>query len=116
MRIAALVLAPVLSACSVQADPPPDPSAMIECALDGASEFAATCFVERTQGDDGDELTVRHEDGGFRRFVFKADGTGLETAAGVAKAVNTAVGDQLEVQVEDDRYRFPAALDQVGAE
>lgn len=114
--VATLAAASLLGACDVATDPAPQASAMIGCALDGAEEFANDCFVERVEGQQGIEFTVRHGDGGIRRFVVKDDKTGLASADGVFDATNTVAGDLLEVQIEDDRYLFPAALEQFGVE
>lgn len=104
----------ILAACGAAGDPPPDPSSLIACATDGSAEFASDCSVERADSEEGAVLVVRHPDGGFRRFVVKQDRTGLEVADGFFGAENRVAGEFLEVQVEDDRYRFPAALDEIG--
>lgn len=116
-RAAAIAgLAFVLSGCDAAGDPPADPVSMIDCALDDAIEFTGNCSVETSQSDNGLEITVRHSDGGIRRFAVRADRTGFDTADGVFEATNRVAGDKLEVQVEGDRYRFPAALDEIGAQ
>src|SRR5688572_12671575 len=63
-----------------------DPDDLIECAVNGAAAFARECVVERTPADEGLILTVRHPDGGFRRFVATTDGTGVATADGAQPA------------------------------
>ncbi len=59
---------------------------MIECALAGATEFARDCGVERSREDGALVLTVRHPDGGFRRFAVTDDGRGLVAADGAEPA------------------------------
>lgn len=78
-----------------------------DCRIDGAEEWARDCLVER----EGDMLTIRHADGGFRRFRVLADGRGLEAADGAEPAVVKIVGDrQIEVTAGADRYRLPAQV------
>ncbi|WJY18477.1 hypothetical protein QQS45_12800 [Alteriqipengyuania flavescens] len=113
-RRAFVLAVPALAACSA-GDPPPDPASLVDCAVGGAEDFAHDCSVERARVDGEDILVVRHPGGGLRRFVAKADRTGLAAADGAFEAANSVSGDMLEVRVQDDRYRFPAALDQIGA-
>lgn len=83
---------------------------MIECALDGAAEFKRACAVEKGEVDGARVLTVRHPDGGFRRFDVLTDGHGLAVADGADEAKLTVEGDTLAVTVDNDRYRFPVTL------
>ena len=83
---------------------------MIECALDGAAEFERVCEVERAEVDGVKSLTVRHPDGGFRRFDVLTDGHGLAVADGADQAKLAVEGDMLGVTVDNDRYRFPMTL------
>ena len=87
-----------------------DPDDLIECAVNGAETFARDCVVERTPGDEGLILTVRHPDGGFRRFEVTDDGTGVVTADGAQAAEVSLREDGIEVAVGTDRYRFPATI------
>jgi hypothetical protein len=87
-----------------------DPDNLIECAVGGAAAFTRECVVERSPGDLGLILTVRHPDGGFRRFEVTDDGTGVATADG-AQAAQVAMREGgIEVAVGTDRYRFPATI------
>lgn len=80
-----------------------------DCALGGAHEWAHDCAVERA----GKMLTLRHPDGGFRRFRVLDDGRGLEAADGAETAKLTILDDKrIEVVAGSDRYRLPA---QIGA-
>ena len=113
MRISSAGLPLLLAACSSGAAdaPPPDPDALIECALAGAASFARECAVEQVREQGGLMLVVRHPDGGFRRFDVLTDGRGLAAADGADRA-RIAVGGEgaIEVAVGPDRYRFPATI------
>lgn len=78
-----------------------------DCALGGSGGWARDCLVERA----GEMLTIRHPDGGFRRFRVLADGRGLEAADGAEAAKLSIVDDKrIEVVAGDDRYRLPARM------
>ena len=78
-----------------------------ECALAGAEAWRRDCAMER----DGAILTLRHPDGGFRRFKMLNDGRGLESADGAEEAKLTILDDRrIEVAVGADRYRLPARI------
>ena len=94
-RVLVLGLGLVLAACGqsgADASVPEDDS-QIECALGGSGSFERECAVERSVIDGALFLTVRHPDGGFRRFEVVADGD-----LGKLGAVGA------------DRYRFPATI------
>ncbi|BBC72962.1 conserved hypothetical protein [Altererythrobacter sp. B11] len=86
----------------------------VECALDGGKAFERTCPVERSVEDGRLFLTIRHPDGGFRRFEVLDDGSGLAAADGADPAHVTlrdpAAGGGIEVAIGGDRYRLPATL------
>jgi hypothetical protein len=87
-----------------QGDPEPE-MRTIDCALAGATAFAAQCRVETA----GDVLIVHQPDGGFRRLRKVADGRGVIAADGVEDAHVAWIADgRLEVTLGQDRYRFPA--------
>ena len=79
----------------------------IACAIGPDAKFEPVCALERaTRG--GEQLyVVHHPDGGFRSFTVLANGAGLAAADGAEQASQAMVGDQLEVAVGEDRYRFP---------
>lgn len=119
MRGAAGILAGLLmlGACSDKADKPESGSGAgtptaaqgtaPECALAGSGEWRNDCAMER----DGALLTIRHPDGGFRRFRVLEDGRGLESADGAEDAkVSILDGRRIEVRVGADRYRIPARI------
>jgi hypothetical protein len=111
---AALTLLLLLAGCQVREEGERQAGAAdddaIECALDGAARFERVCAVERAELDGGRALTVRHPDGGFRRFNVLTDGHGLAAADGADEAKTTIEGDTLVVTVDNDRYRFPVTL------
>lgn len=110
-RISSALVLLSLGACSgdapvqAQAD---EGAQRIDCAIGPGAEFGPDCLVERVQIEGATVLTVRHPDGGFRRFEQLADGLGLAIYDGADGAELTLAGDVLEVRVAGDRYRFPA--------
>jgi hypothetical protein len=86
-----------------------DPGA-IACALDGAARFERVCEVEKGEIDGTLFLTVRHPDGGFRRFEVLEDVNGLASADGADDARIAIQGEFLAAAVENDRYLFPMTL------
>jgi hypothetical protein len=113
MRTSSAALLLLLGACSQEAAEKPAVAAAegdnrIECALGGAAEFKRDCVVEREQQVGGVSLTVRHPDGGFRRFMVYNEG--IETADGADRAEVTQHGGRTDVTVGSDRYRFTSRL------
>ena len=91
-----------------------DPNAeVVECALDGAADYAKDCTIERNGSEEGLVLTIGREDKGYRRFVVTKDGTGVRAADG-AEAATIAIVDNgmVDVTVGKDRYRLPATIKQ----
>lgn len=118
MRISsALILLLGCAGCSAGAEQPQaEPGAeRIECALGEGAEFSATCLVERSAVEGARLLTVRHPDGGIRRFEQVDDGRGLIAADGADEAKLNFADEVLEVTVANDRYRFPAAPNKAGS-
>ena len=123
MRISspAIAIALTLAACSggngnsdvapqQQADAASDGSEKIACAH-GNAALAPECTVERTEGDEGLVLTIRHPDGAFRRLLVTTDGRGVAAADGAQQAVVSVAGDQgIDVALGGDRYRLPATV------
>lgn len=91
----------------------PDNEGKIDCAINGAQDMARICSVEWLTTENGREMIVRHDDGGFRRFQMVTDGRGLITADGSEDATIT-LNDQNEiiVSVGGDKYRLPATIKQ----
>lgn len=87
-----------------------------ECAIGQGGQWARACLIERGEGADGPTLTLRHPDGGFRRFLIVTDGRGIVPADGAEQASLSMHGDamhgdrRVEVRVGDDRYRLPATF------
>ncbi|MEJ7926559.1 hypothetical protein WG908_07295 [Sphingobium sp. AN641] len=78
-----------------------------ECAIGRGGQWVRNCRIEQ----DGDMLTLRHADGGFRRFRIVDDGRGVQPADGAEGARIAVVGDRsIEISVGDDRYRLPATM------
>ncbi|MGE4323083.1 MAG: hypothetical protein AB7E60_08650 [Sphingobium sp.] len=82
-----------------------------ECAIGQGGKWDRACLVERGEGAAGPTLTLRHPDGGFRRFLIVTDGRGIAPADGAEQPGLSMHGDrQIEVRVGDDRYRLPATF------
>lgn len=78
------------------------------CAFGENASFERLCDRELVEGI----LTIRHPDGGFRRFQIVTDGRGLIAADGAEPATVATVGtDMIEVKVAGDRYRLPAKVE-----
>ena len=83
------------------------PGDRIECALGGAEAFVRECALEL----EGELLTLRHPDGGFRRLRITDDGRGVVAADGAVPAdVQVSAGNRIEVGLDGDRYRLPATV------
>ena len=83
----------------------------IDCALAGRPQFSRSCETEMLSDPDGAILTIRHADGGFRRFVLLTDGRGLAAADGFDDTRIAVLSDgMIEVTAGQDRYRLPASI------
>jgi len=83
----------------------------VECAIGRGADWRRDCLAERSEGEDGAMLTLRHPDGGFRRFNVLTNGRGLASADGAERARIVLLGDRrIEVTVGEDRYRLPVTL------
>lgn len=103
----------VLAACSQPPAEQPqaeEGSDAIECALGDGSDFGADCLVEREEVDGETLLTIRHPDGGFRRFQQLDDGRGLVEADGADQVSRALEDGTLLITIGPDRYRFPASV------
>lgn len=102
----------MLAACdagpsSIVGDPEKGDDGHVACLIDGQSAWTRDCRYDQ----DGEILTLRHPDGGFRRFRIVGDGRGLEPADGAEGARIAIVDDgMIEVAVGADRYRLPASM------
>lgn len=82
---------------------------MISCTKAGGSQ--ERCVVERSDSPNGLVLTVRHDDGAFRRLLVTKDGRGVVAADGAEPAkVRITGADRIEVTVAGDRYELPATV------
>lgn len=83
----------------------------VDCATEGASDFATVCTVERSSSAEGLVLTIRSPSGSFRRLLVTSDGRGVVAADGADPAnVSLIDGGRIEVAVAGDRYRLPATV------
>ncbi|MGB3738156.1 MAG: hypothetical protein WA948_02260 [Pontixanthobacter sp.] len=100
------------TACSPAIDQPQSQTGAIpiECAVNGPDRFEPVCLVEQTTIDGGMIITVRHPNGGFRRFERVADARGLVAMDGAGTGRRIERNGALELQIADDRYRFPAIV------
>ena len=86
--------------------------ALADCAIGAGATWARSCSVEQQ----GAVLTIRHPDGGFRRFQILEDQRGLASADGAERAKIAIVADgQIEVSAGDDHYRLPATISRTNA-
>jgi hypothetical protein len=115
LRISSAALLAALAACSSQSassgaagQSGESAAAPVPCALAGAKTFTTTCDVERSTADGKTILTVRHNDGGFRRLVELEGGKSFAAADGAEEAAIEANGKEIEVTLGDDHYLFPA--------
>lgn len=80
---------------------------LVLCAVSESDGFARVCTAERTYDADGQLMTIRSPDGGFRRL--RADREGWRAADGAEPAVTRAVApDLFEIAIGGARYRLPA--------
>ncbi|WP_176591072.1 hypothetical protein [Sphingobium sp. EM0848] len=76
----------------------------IECAIGVGADWTGHCPVERN----GALLTVRHVDGGFRRFRIIQRGHALMPADGSEESSSRKIdGNRIELSIGEDRYRLP---------
>lgn len=111
-RLCLPVMAGAAAACSSPSAPPSVAGGdeHIACAVAGSGAFKRVCAVERMEKEGGLFLTVRHPDGGFRRFEVLTDGHGLAVVDGADQAGMALNSGLLDVTVGNDRYRFPTTL------
>lgn len=118
MRISSscLLVAVALGGCTPEVNQPQaeEGALKIECALGEGSQFGPDCLIERTVSDGQTIVTVRHPDGGFRRFEQLDDGRGLAEVDGADVATRSLEDDTLLITVGEDQYRFAATRQQAG--
>lgn len=94
---------------AVQAEQTADPvdDGKADCAIGADAAWARDCLIERA----GEILTIRHPDGGFRRFRVLADGRGLEAADGAEMArLQIVEAGLVEIRIGGDHYRLPVKV------
>ena len=80
----------------------------IECRVQGSDRFARVCSLETAGRSDGQVLTIRKPDGGFRRLLLANDGRGMVAADGSEPVQFALLGDgRIEVSLGGDRFRLP---------
>jgi hypothetical protein len=114
IAIAFLASASLLSGCGSGASgsgQPPSGSAepVLECAVDGASDYGDGCTIARAAAPGGTILTISSPTGSFRRLrvaasrVFAADGAEPARVIGEDR-------ERVEVAIGGDRYRLPRQM------
>src|SRR3546814_13004689 len=68
-------------------------SGRIDCALEGAPDFARNCTLDEMNGADGTVLVVGRADSGYRRLAIATAGRGVVAADGSEPAKGTVTGD-----------------------
>ena len=113
MRISSLIAAVLLTGCGRAEDQAPGASQQdstsapetekIACSR-GQAPLRQSCTLETSP--DGSVLTIRHEDGGFRRLSITSEGIAAADGAEPARATPLTSGE-IEVTISEDRYRLP---------
>lgn len=110
IRIAAIGAALSVASCgkpSVAPDISQYGGEPVECALDGAAEFAAQCRMVQRAMEGGRQLTIIYSpDGGFRRFDTLSPALVRD---GALEAQTVVEGEYMVLSVDRDRYRWPKA-------
>lgn len=84
----------------------------VSCRLSGQADFADGCTLEWLADTTGGEreFVIRHEDGGFRRFLLSGDGRRVNVGAGAEPLEAEGPSNGLiELRVGGDAYRVSAA-------
>lgn len=84
----------------------------VSCRLAGQADFADGCTLEwlADPADGEREFVIRHEDGGFRRFLLSGDGRRVNVGAGAEPlAAEGPSNGLIELRVGGDAYRVSAA-------
>lgn len=78
----------------------------LECAVNGASEYASSCRILEVSNADGTYFIVRHPDGGFRRLELAETVTGFVAGDGADESSSVRDGDYVVLTIGVDRYRW----------
>lgn len=91
------------------ADPAPEIAEqggdLVECALDGANDFAKECRLIAPAAGSAAKWRIVHPDGGFR--LLEKGESGYATADGATQADVVEDSGTVLVTIETDRYRLP---------
>jgi len=108
LRTSSAALFALASACGPVVQE--EDGATIPCALHGATALAEKCTLRAAGTGGGWIVTVRHPDGGFRRFDVTGDRR-VAAADGAEIASGRPMPDgRLEVTIGADRYQLPASF------
>lgn len=104
-RAALILLAGSLSACgSVTDSAPSGKEQRISCRIGVDAAFAEKCSVE---WQDDENFLIRHDDGGFRRFMLSADGMTISVADGAEKlTIESEKNGAVSMTIGDEAYRI----------
>lgn len=103
----------VLGACGdASPDIESEGGVTVSCALNGASDFASQCrLVEMGEGAAA-YFVMRHPDGGFRKLALAETPAGFVELDGSQQAESWREGDEVLLQIGDDRYRWMEPADE----
>lgn len=89
------------------APPPGQPDNRIECRPAGAPAFTRTCTMDNVASPQGHVLTIRKEDGGFRRLLHNNDGRIVAADGAQPARIVSDTEAGIEVEIGGDRFRLP---------
>jgi len=104
-RAALVLLAGSLSACgSVTDSAASGTEERIPCRIASDVAFAEKCSVE---WQNNESFLIRHDDGGFRRFMLSADGMTISIADGAEKLmVESDKNGAVSLNIGSEAYRI----------
>lgn len=119
-----LLLAPLalLAACGTSPDanapqgngaaapPPGQPDNRIQCRPAGATVFTRSCTMDNVASPQGHVLTIRKEDGGFRRLLHRNDGRIVAADGAQPARIVSDTEEGIEVEIGGDRFRLPGRV------
>ncbi|MBO6769608.1 MAG: hypothetical protein JJ901_15050 [Erythrobacter sp.] len=107
-----LLAVSALCACGVAPDIAAEGGTPVDCALQGASDFASECrLVQMGEGSDT-YYVMRHPDGGFRKLAPADTPAGFVEFDGSQQAESTREGGTVTLTIGADRYRWEASGDE----
>ncbi len=103
---------PISSALALAACAQPTPEIAeqggqaIECAVDGAVEYANVCRLVEIAVPNDPYFIVRHPDGGFRKLALEENPSGFTAGDGAERARSWREGEYAVLEIGTDRYRW----------